>query len=217
VESPRNGPSPNQNTSQSNFWDLASLWQAIAGKSLDIMLKGGDPYVEEMPLPGSTKKPSPVFALLRAATKRLCNVASQHDEQFRQDNFQQLVRCVYRWCCGDRTPENLVNARMALDMALVDLNRASRMARRNVRADAADKARSNWTVDDRILETLKTVGRRLSTTKLISAMNARGRRVSVSTVKKRLALMVREKRLTNDTKAKPRGYGLREWDHSAGS
>jgi hypothetical protein len=71
---------------------------------------------------------------------------------------------------------------------------------------------------DRLIEkTLRTVGHRLTTTELIAEMDKLGLNPSESTVKKRLAAMVKEKRLDNEPKARPRGYGLPEWDGSFGS
>jgi hypothetical protein len=72
--------------------------------------------------------------------------------------------------------------------------------------------------DRQIIETLRAVGHRLTTTELIDEMAQRGLNPSDSTVKKRLAAMVKNGQLTNDPKAKPRGYGLPEWrDGSSGS
>lgn len=74
-----------------------------------------------------------------------------------------------------------------------------------------------WEADEQIRCTLEAVGQRLTTTELLSKMAAIYPGVSDSTVKKRLSLMVREKRLTNEQKIRPRGYGLPEWDSSFGS
>jgi hypothetical protein len=71
--------------------------------------------------------------------------------------------------------------------------------------------------DLQIIETLRAVGHRLTTTKLISAMTECGLNPSESTVKKRLAGLVKSGQLDNDPKARPRGYGLPEWDGSRGS
>jgi hypothetical protein len=68
-----------------------------------------------------------------------------------------------------------------------------------------------------IIETLRDVGHRLTTTKLVKVMEKRGLNPAESTVKKRLAELVRTRRLDNDPKAKPRGYGLPEWNGSSGS
>jgi len=62
-----------------------------------------------------------------------------------------------------------------------------------------------------IVETLRAVGHRLTTRKLLDEMSKRGP-TSESTVKKRLAEMVKTDRLDSDPKAKPPGYGLPEWD-----
>jgi hypothetical protein len=79
-----------------------------------------------------------------------------------------------------------------------------------------------WECDRQIIDTLRAVGHRLTTTELLSKMEnryveKRQSKPSESTVKKRLAVMTKDGRLDNDPKAKPRGYGLSEWDSSAGS
>jgi hypothetical protein len=70
---------------------------------------------------------------------------------------------------------------------------------------------SRWKVDERIIETLRGVGHRLTTTKLLGEMEPPEWTPSESTAKKRLATLVKAKRLTNDPKSKPPGYGLPEW------
>jgi hypothetical protein len=65
--------------------------------------------------------------------------------------------------------------------------------------------------DRQIVETLRSVGCRLSTTRLISEMAKRGSNPSEQYIKKRLSAMVKTGQLDNDSKAKPRGYGLPEW------
>jgi hypothetical protein len=62
-----------------------------------------------------------------------------------------------------------------------------------------------------IIETLRRVGHRLTTTKLLAEMERAGLDPALSTVKKYLAEMVKGRRLDNDPKAKPPGYGLSEW------
>jgi hypothetical protein len=76
---------------------------------------------------------------------------------------------------------------------------------------------SDWEVDPQIIETLRAVGRRLTTEGLLTKMSDRGLHPSVSTVKKRLAYLVKAGRLTKDSKARPRGYGLPQWNGSSGS
>jgi hypothetical protein len=71
--------------------------------------------------------------------------------------------------------------------------------------------------DRQIIETLRAVGHRLTTKKLLAKMSDRKLNPAESTVKKRLAEMVKNRRLTNDPKARPRGYGLPEWIGSSGS
>jgi hypothetical protein len=76
---------------------------------------------------------------------------------------------------------------------------------------------SEWEVDRQIIETLRAVGHRLTTDELLTEMSNRGLDPSDSTVKKRLTVLVKDRRLTNDPKARPRGYGLPEWHGSFGS
>jgi hypothetical protein len=75
-----------------------------------------------------------------------------------------------------------------------------------------------WEVDRQIIETLRAVSHRCTTKALLAVMGKRGLNPSDSTVKKRLAEMVKDRRLTKNPRAKPPGYGLPEWgDGSAGS
>lgn len=76
---------------------------------------------------------------------------------------------------------------------------------------------SVYEADRQISETLRAVGHRLSTSQLLVEMGRRGLNASESTVKKRLSAMVKDKWLDNDPKARPRGYGLPEWNGSSGS
>jgi hypothetical protein len=71
--------------------------------------------------------------------------------------------------------------------------------------------------DRQIIDTLRAIGHRLTTAKLLREMSNRGLNPSESTIKKRLAVLTKSHRLTNDPKAKPRGYGLPEWHGSFGS
>jgi hypothetical protein len=72
-------------------------------------------------------------------------------------------------------------------------------------------------VDREIIETLRAVGHRLTTTKLLGEMSRRKLNPSASYVKKRLAELVKAGRVTNDPNAGPKGYGLPEWPGSFGS
>jgi hypothetical protein len=74
-----------------------------------------------------------------------------------------------------------------------------------------------WQLDRQVQETLQSVGHRLTTSKLLYEMERRRIPVDESSLKKRLAAMVKANRLTNDPKARPRGYGLPDWTSSAGS
>ena len=80
-----------------------------------------------------------------------------------------------------------------------------------------EKLASNWEADRQILDTLKRVGHRLTTPAMRSEMEKRYGDVSESTVKKRLATLVRRGKLTTVRKTKPSGYGLPEWNGSLGS
>jgi hypothetical protein len=72
--------------------------------------------------------------------------------------------------------------------------------------------------DIEILETIRAVNHRCTTMKLLTEMTLRKLSPSPSTVKKRLAALVKAKQLNNDPKANPRGYGLPEWNSgSSGS
>jgi hypothetical protein len=68
-----------------------------------------------------------------------------------------------------------------------------------------------------ILETLRAVGHRVTTSELLTEMTKRDLSPSDSTVKKRLAQMVKDRRVDNKPKAKPKGYGLPGWNGSVGS
>src|SRR5262249_25415505 len=150
---------------------------------------------------------------------------------------------VDRWRHGNRTPATVLRISSSWNIARTELNRllqrvtasneirgtsSDQTANRNqtrLKAGLADKSpheisvsKSHWKVDGQIISTLKVVGHPLTTTKLLSEMNSRNSEpFSVSTVKKRLAEMVRENRLTNDRKGEPPGYGLPEGFGSPGS
>jgi hypothetical protein len=66
-----------------------------------------------------------------------------------------------------------------------------------------------------ILATLAEAGRRLTTTKLLTAMHAAGRTWGDSTVRVALAAMVRKGIITNRIDTEPRGYGLPEWTNGS--
>jgi hypothetical protein len=65
--------------------------------------------------------------------------------------------------------------------------------------------------DRQIVETLRAVGHRMVTMKLYHEMDRPNRVVSLPTLKKRLAALVRDGWLDNKQKARPKGYGLPEW------
>ncbi len=66
-----------------------------------------------------------------------------------------------------------------------------------------------------IITTLEEVRHRLTTTRLLSEMNRKKRYWSERTVAGRLSMMVEDGTLTNNQAARPKGYGLPEWDEQA--
>ena len=217
MRSTRNSPSPDENDTRYGIDDWAKVWRAAASQALDVMAENGDPNLVEIASTHHQKGPVTLYVFLRGLTRRICEITSEKDDRFQPEQFWQFAKVVHRWCCGYRAPSDFVDARSALDIALVEINRITRTERRQKGPARSEKAGSSWNVDVEICETLKAVGHRLTTIELLSEMSVRYSAVSDSTVKKRLAEMVRDKRLTNDPKARPRGYGLREWDGSLGS
>jgi hypothetical protein len=65
--------------------------------------------------------------------------------------------------------------------------------------------------DREIIDTLRSVGYRCTTKKLLQEMTNRRLNPSDSTIKKRLAGLVQDGVLDKDAKAVPPGYGLLEW------
>jgi hypothetical protein len=62
-----------------------------------------------------------------------------------------------------------------------------------------------------IIQTLREVGCRLTTSQLLTELSRRGRLHGTSTVRKALADMVDSQRLTNKQDCMPKGYGLPDW------
>jgi hypothetical protein len=72
---------------------------------------------------------------------------------------------------------------------------------------------SEWEVDRQIIETLRAVGHRLTTDDLLAEAANRGLILSEHTVKRRLAALVRDKRLTSGGRGRgSKGYGLPDWE-----
>jgi hypothetical protein len=66
-------------------------------------------------------------------------------------------------------------------------------------------------IENDIIQTLREAGCRLTTMKLLEAMEKRERLHGATTVKLALAEMVRRRRLTNRLDTDPKGYGLPGW------
>lgn len=65
-----------------------------------------------------------------------------------------------------------------------------------------------------IIDTLREVGHRLTSTQLAAEMSRRGLDRSETAIKNAAGTMVDMGALTNDPAANPRGYGLPEWANS---
>lgn len=65
-----------------------------------------------------------------------------------------------------------------------------------------------------IVAVLRKAGRRLTTARILSALEEAGLPASEGMLKQTLAAMRRHGLLTNDRNADPPGYGLPEWDQS---
>lgn len=79
--------------------------------------------------------------------------------------------------------------------------------------DAAPTVPLNQSQQD-IVDLVRRSGHRLTTTGVLAGLAACGIEVSEGMTKQTLATLVQFGVLTNDPKAKPRGYGLPEWDES---
>jgi hypothetical protein len=66
--------------------------------------------------------------------------------------------------------------------------------------------------DRQIIATLRKVGHRCTTMRLLEEMEQGRLNPAVSTIKKRLAELVKVGRLTKAPGSKPPGYGLPEWE-----
>lgn len=62
-----------------------------------------------------------------------------------------------------------------------------------------------------IMSTLREAGERMTTTRLLEAMNRAGHNFGDSTVKNALSILVTTRRIDNRRDTSPRGYGLPEW------
>jgi hypothetical protein len=112
---------------------------------------------------------------------------------------------------GKDIPSELVNT-LATDSPSIRSDRTSGKPGTDQTTQGESKSGVSERRSDReIIETLREKGRRLTTTELIAEMETRGLNPSESTVKKRLAELVKDKALDKDPNAKPRGYGLPEW------
>jgi len=68
-----------------------------------------------------------------------------------------------------------------------------------------------------IISVLRSAGHRLTTSQILNALDKRYMTWGESTVKAKLAEMVRDGTLTNDPNARPQGYGLPEWSGGSGN
>jgi hypothetical protein len=107
------------------------------------------------------------------------------------------------------TPERVARTLQELGRKLPQIL-VDHLKERAARKPSPPPAASNWEADDQIIQTLRKAGERLTTAQLHYAMEELGFEASLSTIKLRLAAMVRNKTLTNDPRAKPPGYGLPE-------
>lgn len=62
-----------------------------------------------------------------------------------------------------------------------------------------------------VMSTLREVGERMTTTRLLEAMGRAGHDFADSTVKNALSILVTTRRIDNRQDTSPRGYGLPEW------
>jgi hypothetical protein len=198
-----------------DFETVIDLWERLGASTLMMMVNGMSPHLEPLPLPSFEKGPHSVLDFLEAATRALCAFAYPRDPDFKPEVLWQFSGSVDQWC-ADQTASHCIRAKTAFELARTELNRTLSKHRSGRERGSRDGC-SVWEADGQIVETLKAVGHRLTTSPLLSKMSERYENVSVSTFKQRAAVMVREGRLTNDPKARPRGYGLPEWDGSPGS
>jgi hypothetical protein len=111
----------------------------------------------------------------------------------------------------ENTPEQMARELIRLERRLPQ-ELINHLKERAARKPSPPPAASNWEADDQIVQTIRKAGERLTTDQLLYAMQGLGLSAKESTVKKRLAALVENKTLTNDPRAKPRGYGLPEWN-----
>jgi hypothetical protein len=106
----------------------------------------------------------------------------------------------------------------ALADALADLRGEGGFLRESSTLTPVGVRKPEGRIDRQILETIRSVGHRLTTHALLAEMERRGCQPSEPYVKKRCSALVKGGRLTNERAARPPGYGLAEWsDGSLGS
>jgi hypothetical protein len=219
VESPRDVPPPDAHPVGRTIRDLATAWHAAAHKALDIMSTGGDPSQAEWETRQPRENPPSVFRVLDGFTKLFCQSASDLELSLEPLKLLQFVELVELWCMGNQGAELYVRAKSYFRIADTEVNRVTKMSRKKAGPSKPVEGGPAWNVDGQIISTLKEVGHCLTTTQLLAEMQTQypDDAISKSTVKKRLAVMVHEKRLTKNQTAAPRGYGLLDWDHVPGS
>src|SRR5579884_1043599 len=131
-------------------------------------------------------------------------------------NNADLSRAIRRWVEAIAPGHRAVWVRIQLDSEQgrwisLPVGPASEPETEEPREESRrDPGNSRCALD--ILEVLQAVGHRLTTTRLLAEMAQRSKDWSERTVAGCLARMVEDGTLTNDSHARPRGYGLPEWE-----
>jgi hypothetical protein len=241
VDSLRKAPATNTLIDEYGIDVLAALWLKV-GQMIVVRAEGGDPNVIT-PAKALTYSRGRIYATLDWLTSQFTEAFFDRDSRFEPRRLWDFFEQVDRWRRGDRSPATVLRISSSWNIARTELNRLLQRvtASNEIRGPSSDQtenhdqtrlkaglenkspheisvSKSHWKVDGQIISTLKVVGHRLTTTELLSEMkNRNSEDFSESTVKKRLAKMVLENRLTNDRKGEPPGYGLPEWGGSPGS
>jgi hypothetical protein len=111
--------------------EVELVWRALAGETLDIMLKGGDPSQTTLLGCGDDPKRFNAFNYLHNLTRVLSPLARARNQRFDDVRLWKFVECVHRWCCGYRTAADFVAARTALSIAETELNQISLRSKKN--------------------------------------------------------------------------------------
>jgi hypothetical protein len=203
VESDQEGAVPLTNAQRDEALaaaiDALHRFREDAGQAMRAMGHGSSPGD---PLDPADFLPTVYVPRLHAQATILSQCLKNVGFEFNLRPLTEFIREVSRW--------HVDRARRAWEAV-------DRLLREIEARVAVARAPAGWAIDHLIVDTLRAVGHRLTTSQLLSEMVKRGERPSESTVKKRLAAMVTDGRLTNDQKARPKGYGLPEWTSSPGS